>query len=84
MRTKIVTSFTLDSEHIQMLREMAKRLNITASELIDSIVEFYYYNNFASQACSARGEGILKKGEGREISSKNPQGKNQSSPNKRA
>jgi predicted DNA-binding ribbon-helix-helix protein len=69
VRIKRSTSFTLDEEHIEQLKEMAEVLNITASELLDAIVEFYYYNNFASQVRSAHDEGILKKGENRGISS---------------
>jgi hypothetical protein len=56
-----------------MVKEMAERLNVTASELLDSMIEFYYYNNFA-QACSARHEGISKKGELNEIFSEDLQG----------
>ena len=78
------TSFTLDEDHIEQLKEMAEALNITASELLDSIVDFYYYNNFASQACSARREGILKRGGLNEVFSKNPQRENQSPSDKRA
>jgi hypothetical protein len=62
MRIKKVTSFTLDGEHIEMLKKMAERLNVTASELLDSMIEFYYYNNFAPRTCSARDESISNKG----------------------
>ena len=74
MRIKKVTSFTLDGEHIKMLKEMAERLNVTASELLDSVIEFYYYNNFVPGSCSTRHEGISKKGELNEIFSEDLQG----------
>jgi hypothetical protein len=84
VRIKRSTSFTLDEEHIKMLREMAEGLNVTASELIDSMIEFYFYNlNKNPEVWSTHDDGKIVMGEEHAIPSKNSQRKNQSSADKR-
>jgi predicted DNA-binding ribbon-helix-helix protein len=41
---KVVKSFTLEEKNIQELVSIAKKKNMTASELLDSIIELYLLN----------------------------------------
>jgi hypothetical protein len=71
---KKAVCITLEEESINQLKSAAEDLGVSLSELLDSILEFYFYNlDKNSRVRSTRDEGKIETGENYGISSKNSQ-----------
>jgi hypothetical protein len=72
---KKAVCITLEEESINRLKSTAEDLGVSLSELIDSVLEFYFYNLENSRARSTCDEGKITIGDRLEVFGKNSQRK---------